>query len=271
MSSISKPLFFQVDAFSHIPFKGNPAGVFISSQSLDEKLMQNIAMEMNLSETSFVVPIKNQDYSLRWFTPTTEVKLCGHATLAAAHVLYESSIVSRSATINFHTLSGVLRAKTEASSIVLDFPKRSLRKINVLEGLENALSVSVKEIYRSEEDDLLIQLHDENSVRSVSPDFNALKIIDARGIIITAASDHSEIDFVSRFFAPRVGVLEDPVTGSAHCALFPYWGALLQKKVMRAFQASQRGGHIDGEVFENRVLLKGQAISVFELKCMPIF
>ena len=255
-----------VDAFASKAFTGNPAGVLITTEALPSHLMQNIAMELCLSETAFVSPNKVRGYNLRWFTPTTEVKLCGHATLSAAHILFERNCVSAHESIDFHTLSGILKARREDSIIVLDFPKRLAKKIPSDSETERALGKYSIGQYRTDEGDLLVELAHEADVRSLSPDINALMKIEARGIIVTSASSHRDIDFTSRFFAPRAGIPEDPVTGSAHCALFPHWGQKLRKTKMNAFQASRRGGFIQGELDGERVLLKGQAITMLELK-----
>ncbi len=257
---------FHVDAFASKPFSGNPAGVLITPQPISNVLMQNIAMELNLSETAFVSPNKVRGFNLRWFTPTTEVKLCGHATLSAAHILFERQWVVADEMIEFHTLSGILRARRDDSIITLDFPKRTAKKIPSDGDTERALGKYSIGQYRTDEGDLLIELAHEADVRSLTPDMAALTKIDARGIIVTAASSHREIDFTSRFFAPRCGVPEDPVTGSAHCALFPHWGQKLRKTRMNAFQASKRGGFIQGELVNERVMLKGQALTILELK-----
>lgn len=257
---------FHVDAFASKPFAGNPAGVLITHDSLTNHMMQNIAMELSLSETAFVSPNKVRGFNLRWFTPTTEVKLCGHATLSAAHILFEREWVGADETIEFHTLSGILKARREDSIIVLDFPKRFAKKIPTDGETERALGKYSIGQYRTDEGDILVELAHEADVKSLTPDINALLKIDARGIIVTAASSHREIDFTSRFFAPRCGVPEDPVTGSAHCALFPHWGQKLRKSCMNAYQASKRGGYIQGELVGERVLLKGQAITMMELK-----
>lgn len=257
---------FHVDAFADKPFTGNPAGVLITKEPLPSSLMQQIAMEMNLSETAFVSPHKTRGFNLRWFTPTTEVKLCGHATLSAAHVLFEREWVKADETIEFHSLSGVLKAHKDGAFIVLDFPKRVVKKVPTDAEIERALGKYSIGQYRTEEGDLLVEFSHEADVRSLTPDMNAILEIDARGIIVTAKSSNRELDFVSRFFAPRCGIPEDPVTGSAHCALFPFWGQKLKITQMTAFQASKRGGLIYGDISGERVHLKGRALTLFELK-----
>lgn len=271
--STKKRELFLVDAFASKAFSGNPAGVLICNEALPNQLMQNIAMELSLSETAFVVPNKTRGFNLRWFTPTTEVKLCGHATLSAAHILYERQWVATDETIEFHTLSGILKARREAAAVIaLDFPKRTAKKIPSDSEVERALGKYSIGQYRTDEGDVLVELAHEADVRSLSPDINALAKIEARGVIVTAASAHRDIDFTSRFFAPRCGVPEDPVTGSAHCALFPHWGQKLRKTKMNAYQASRRGGYIQGEVLDgDRVMLKGQAITMLELKAHDAF
>jgi PhzF family phenazine biosynthesis protein len=221
--------------------------------------MQSVAAEMNLSETAFIVPLKS-GFRLRWFTPTVEVDLCGHATMAAAHVLWSEKIAPASAVLRFHTKSGILAAQRLEDRIELDFPVRTAKKTRALSGLEKALGVKAKNVVKVV-DDLLVEVASENVVRKLKPDLDLLSKIKVRGVIVTAQAK-AKYDFVSRFFGPAVGVPEDPVTGSAHCALAPYWAERLGLAVMRGYQASERGGEVDVEVVGERVMLRGQAVTV---------
>ncbi len=249
--------FYQVDAFTGELFKGNPAGVCICDQPLDEKTMQKIATENNLSETAFITK-KGEDFEIRWFTPTVEVDLCGHATLASAHVLFhhrgyeEESIV-------FHSKSGYLQVSTFHSMISMDFPSIPLPKIEIEEYLSKALGVAPKEVYKGENYLAVYEL--QRDIESMHPNFSQLKALDAQGVIVTAPSNVKGIDFVSRYFAPSVGINEDPVTGSAHSTLAPYWSARLQKTSLHALQVSKRGGEIFCEHRGERVVISGKAVT----------
>ncbi|WP_248698055.1 PhzF family phenazine biosynthesis protein [Methanosarcina acetivorans] len=216
---------YQVDAFTEKPFSGNPAGVCVLSEKLDEKLMQNIASEMNLSETAFLV--KNDDgYDLRWFTPDSEIDLCGHATLASAHILWEKGYLETDLEAKYSTKSGLLTAKINDGWIELNFPALPEEKTELPAELLEALGVEASYVGKNIFD-YLVEVESEETVRTMKPDFPKLLEVPARGVIVTAKSNAGEYDFVSRFFAPEIGVWEDPVTGSAHCCLGPYW----QKKV----------------------------------------
>ena len=263
---MNKPLpFFQIDAFTDRPFAGNPAGVCLLDRERDADWMQAVASEINLSATAFVVD-HEEGFSLRWFTPTTEVDLCGHATLAAAHVLWEQGLLASEAHARFHTRSGLLRATHNNGMIELDFPATPAEPAAEPPGLLAALKldtgVDKGNIYRSRFD-YLVAVENEAVVRSLQPDFSALGQLEARGVIVTARSDDPAYDFVSRFFAPAAGINEDPVTGSAHCTLAPWWTSRLGKPSMTAFQASKRGGVIRLSLQENRVRLAGQAVTLF--------
>lgn len=252
---------YHVDAFADEPFTGNPAAVCcLSERTSDERWMQHIARDMNLSETAFVSP-RSDGFDLRWFTPAVEVRLCGHATLASAHVLWESNRLARDASARFHTLSGWLTARRVADEIELDFPARVAAEAPVPEGLERALGAAPRFVGRSA-DDYLVELADERTVRELQPDLAALRTLPVRGVIVTSRSSDARFDFVSRFFAPAAGVDEDHVTGSAHCALAPHWRARLRKDAMVGWQASARGGRVSVVVSDERVLLRGRAITV---------
>lgn len=252
--------FSQVDAFASEPFSGNPAAVVVTPAALDERLMQLIAREMNLSETAFLVP-RDDGFRLRWFTPEVEVELCGHATLASAHTLWQEGHLPEGQAARFHTASGLLTARREGEWIELDFPARPEREVDAPPELLAALAVEPihvgKNVY-----DYLVEVADEAGVRALDPDMLALKRLGVRGIMVTARSSDPRFDFVSRFFAPGSGVDEDPVTGSAHCCLGPYWAAKLGRDAMTAFQASERGGVVRVRVAGERVLLQGQAVTV---------
>ncbi len=253
----------QVDAFTSRPFSGNPAAVCIQTEEPQEWWLQDVALEMNLSETAFLVP-HDDGYDLRWFTPAAEVDLCGHATLASAHVLWEDGHLDRNQTARFHTRSGVLTAVFREGWIEMDFPALPAEEIEPPPGLDAALGARPVWVGRNGSD-ILVELADEKTVRTLRPNFAEVSKLDARGVITTSAASTSGFDFVSRFFAPRLGIPEDPVTGSAHCSLGPYWGGKLGKQELSGYQVSLRGGsvRVSLEAREpGRVLLKGEAVTV---------
>ena len=247
----------QVDSFARKPFAGNPAGVCIMSKAAEENWMQAVAMEMNLSETAFLYPADG-GYNLRWFTPRAEVQLCGHATLASAFVLYTDGHISKDQPVSFFTKSGELKAGWADGKIRMDFPAIKTKKCSAPTGLIEALGIEPEYIARADDDYLLV-VKTESDVRRIAPNFSDLKGITARGICVTAPAD-TTYDFVSRFFAPAVGIDEDPVTGSAHCALAPYWAKRLGQKQLSAFQASERGGEVGLEIQGDRVIILGSAV-----------
>lgn len=249
-----------VDAFTDCPFAGNPAAVCILPGPADEAWMRNVAAEMNLSETAFLHPHAD-GWSLRWLTPAVEVDLCGHATLASAHVLWQDGHLPPDAEARFHTRSGVLTCRRQGEWIVMDFPAKPEHETDAPEGLERALGVTPKYIGRSHFD-LLVEVDSEDAVRALQPDITLLAGVEARGVIVTARSADGRYDFVSRFFAPRAGVNEDPVTGSAHCVLAPFWAARMGKDEMTGYQASRRGGVVRVHAAGDRVELAGQAVTV---------
>jgi PhzF family phenazine biosynthesis protein len=251
----------QVDAFTDRPFAGNPAAVCILTKSAEPAWMLNVAREMNLAETAFLVKQKD-GYDLRWFTPSVEVDLCGHATLASAHVLWEDGHLRPSEKARFHTKSGLLTADQSGAWIELDFPATPAKPVTSPAGLIEALGAQATFVGMSPFD-YFVEVERESTVRTLAPNLSALAEVEARGVIVTARSDgNSKYDFVSRFFAPQSGVPEDPVTGSAHCALAPYWSAKLGKKELVAFQASSRGGELRLRVVGDRVKIGGQAVTV---------
>jgi len=252
---------FQVDAFTSAPFAGNPAAVCILSEKQDEQWMQQVAREMNLSETAFL--LKQPDgFSLRWFTPATEVNLCGHATLASAHVLWEVGLISVTEQAQFHTRSGLLTAKRHGNLVELDFPALSEESAEAPAELIAALQVTPRYVGKFGAK-YLIEVNDEETVRKLDPDFPALRKMPGRGIVVTSIASTAPYDFVSRYFAPWVGVDEDPVTGSAHCCLGHYWGQRLGKQELKAYQASARGGEVHIRLGQERVYLSGNAVTVF--------
>jgi PhzF family phenazine biosynthesis protein len=251
-----------IDAFTSERFRGNPAAVCLLEEPTDETWMQALAAEMNLSETAFVVA-QDDGYNLRWFTPTTEVRLCGHATLASAHALWETGRLASDQEARFHTRwKGLLTATTSSAGIVLDFPAAPSSPCDAPDQLAEALGVSIVAVAVN---DLhhIVELADADAVRNANPNFGALSKITVE-VAITAPSDDDDHDFVSRFFAPTYGIDEDPVTGSAHTSLGPYWAAKLGKTQLRARQVSRRGGELLVRVRGDRVDLIGQAITVWQ-------
>lgn len=255
---------YTVDAFAEKPFTGNPAAVCLLSSPKEEDWMQNIAREMNLSETAFLNPIDG-GFSLRWFTPTVEVSLCGHATLASAHILWETGLLNPAIPARFHTKSGLLIATQRSHSIELDFPAKPVTFIKPPGLLVESLRTDSKFVGKNDLD-FLLEVESEKCVRELQPDMPSLRTLPVRGIIVTARSSNPEYDFVSRFFAPAAGVDEDPVTGSAHCALGPYWQGVLGRSKFTAFQASARGGVVGVRMADERVFLTGRAITVMNGK-----
>ncbi len=253
---------YTVDAFTSRPFEGNPAGVCILLGPADEGWMQSIAAETNLSETAFVHPMA-EGFSLRWFTPSQEVDLCGHATLATAHALWEGGMLAEDEDAVFHTKSGVLTASRAGEWIEMDFPAYPIQAVDAPEGLEEALGVEPRFVGASSDGYLVIAEADsEETVRGLTPDIRALAGIPINDVCVTAQSECGAYDFVSRFFAPRLGVDEDPVTGSAHCGLGPFWADRLGKNELVGYQASARGGIVRVRVMGDRVILGGQAVTV---------
>ena len=251
---------FQVDAFTEKPFSGNPAAVCLLSGPGDPAWMQNVAKEMNLSETAFLYR-QEGDFNLRWFTPSVEVDLCGHATLASAHILWEEGLLRLQERAKFQTRSGLLTAERKADRIELNFPANPAEPATVPAGLLEALGIAPKYVGRSKFD-YLVEVDSEDSVRKIMPDFVLLKALPVRGIAVTSSAASPGYDFISRFFAPRAGVNEDPVTGSAHCTLGPFWSKRLGKKDLVAYQASERGGVLQVRVAGDRVHLGGGAVTV---------
>jgi PhzF family phenazine biosynthesis protein len=249
----------QVDAFTAKPFGGNPAAVCVLSEARDEKWMAKVAMEMNLSETAFLLA-NGDGYQLRWFTPSVEVDLCGHATLASAHVLWENGQLKPGVTARFHTKSGLLTCDRRGDWIEMNLPAKREQPAEPPPQLADALGCELKYCGRNQFD-YLVEVADEPTLRSLNPRHHLLRQLPVRGVIATARGA-GEYDFVSRFFAPGSGIDEDPATGSAHCALTPFWAARLGKTEMTAFQASPRGAVVKVRLEGDRVFLLGQAVTV---------
>jgi PhzF family phenazine biosynthesis protein len=254
--------FFQIDAFAEGPFRGNPAAVCLLEAPRDAAFMQSMAAEMNLSETAYVWASAGdrERFHIRWFTPQVEVSLCGHATLASAHALWLTGRVDGDL-VRFDSASGELRASRDGELIELDFPRREAVRATPPADLIEALGAMPSFVGRSGERDYLVELDAEAAVRELQPDLALLGRVDARGVIVTARGSGG-YDFVSRFFAPASGVPEDPVTGSAHCTLGPFWAARLRKDDLLAYQASARGGVVRVRVRGDRVLLGGRAVVI---------
>lgn len=254
---------YQVDSFTTEPFKGNPAGVCLSDEPLTEDLMRSIAKEMAVSETAFLTL---KDRTLRWFTPEVEVTLCGHGTLAVAHVLQDKGLAQVGQTLVFSTLSGLLSAKICESNIELDFPSTDLSMdLTPNKELIQLLGLNLEHLvsFGSFDSKNIIEVANEEIVFNLAPNFDALKQMEGRGVVVTALSTNKNLDFVSRYFAPWVGVNEDPVTGSAHCALTQYWSSKLNQNKFIAYQASSRGGYVSTELLPNkRIKLIGSATTV---------
>jgi len=250
----------QVDVFTSRPFTGNPAAVCVHQAPPTDQWMRDVAREMNLSETAFLTP-RDDGYNLRWFTPAVEVELCGHATIASAHVLWEDGHLPSGRQARFHTRSGLLLADRRGEWIELDFPAKVASPAEPPPDLLPALGVQAQFVARNQFD-YLVEVESEETLRAMTPDFTALRKVPVRGVIVTARPSSTEFDFVSRFFAPAAGVDEDPVTGSAHCALGPYWAERLGKRQFTAWQASARGGVVRVRLSGDRVILGGQAVTV---------
>ena len=251
---------YQVDAFTGEAFRGNPAAVCMLDAPRPVAWMQAVAREMNLSETAFLLP-EGEGYHLRWFTPTVEVPLCGHATLASAHILWETGRLKPDVIAQFHTLSGLLTARKVGNRIELNFPAKTVEPAEIPERILKALGVRPHSSWQNDHD-YLMEVGDEDIVRGLQPDFNILRDIPSHLFIVTAVSKNPGYDFISRVFVPYNGIDEDPVTGSAHCYLGPYWAHKMKKAVFAAYQASERGGELRVRLQEDRVILGGQAVTI---------
>ena len=267
---------YQVDAFTDRAFAGNPAAVCLLPGPREPEWMQKVAAEMNLSETAFLYSEEQGGYQLRWFTPAVEVELCGHGTLASAHVLWETGQLAAGKPACFHTLSGLLTAERRegpGAEIELDFPARPVEEAELPPGLAEAVGAEPRFVGRSRYD-YLLELPSEAAVREAVPDHAVLRTLPVRGVIITARGEETNsqpsFDFVSRFFAPGSGTDEDPVTGSAHCSLGPYWASRLGKTSFLAWQASERGGAVRVRLEGDRVRLGGRAVTVLQGRLLAI-
>jgi len=256
---------YVVDAFTSRPFSGNPAGVCLLTEPADMDWMQSVAAEMKHAETAFLVP-REDGLALRWFTPTTEVDLCGHATLASAHILWEIGYLGEEEEAVFHTKSGVLTCTRHGYGIQMDFPAERARGDARFDGPGICAALGLTEAAKicANRMDVLLEVAAEKIVRSLDPDFAALGKFDVRGIIVTARSDSPDFDFVSRFFAPAAGIDEDPATGSAHCFLGPYWAEILGRTDLIGYQCSPRGGTVRTAIRGDRVLLQGHAVTTLK-------
>lgn len=254
--------FVQIDAFTDTAFSGNPAVAMILDTMKEDGWLQNAAREMNVSDTAYLVK-RNGEYDLRWFTPEAEVDLCGHATLASAHYLWSEKLEDTNSEIIFHSKSGILKAKYINGWIELNFPSEVDSQTEIDETLINALGQ--KPVYVGKNRmDYIVQLENEDQVKNIKPDLNLLKTINSRGFIVTAQSQSNDYDFISRFFAPNIGINEDPVTGSAHCCLEPFWAKRLNKNEMTGYQASSRGGIVKVRGDNNRTFLLGKAVTILK-------
>ncbi len=252
---------FHVDSFTSTPFGGNPAAVCLLDEEVAEVWMQGVAADMNLSETAFLRR-QGDRFSVRYFTPVVEVPLCGHATLASAHILWDEEIVPRDQAISFSAKTGLLAAAREGGWIRLDFPADPVQRVESPKALERALGVAAKATYRTRQPGYLLELDSEETVRSLRPDFALLREGRYGGVITTAACESPSCDFVSRFFGPDFGIDEDPVTGAAHCSLTPFWAERLGKRELIARQVSRRGGVLRLRDRSDRVDIMGQAVTI---------
>ena len=255
-----KPI-YQVDAFTSEPFRGNPAGVCLLEEEMPETWMQNVAMEMNLSETSFIVRGKSE-FPIRYFTPEAEIPLCGHATLSSAHIIYETGIVDRGKEIVFLSKAGKLNIRISGTWITMNFPAYKAEKIAIPANIDNIIGVIPSELYRTGHGWTLALLKSEKEVLNLKPDFKAMRNSEFGDLIVTAPSDDKKFDFCVRCFAPALGIDEDPVTGSAHCALVPFWHNKTGKNEFVSHQVSKRGGVLKVALKDERVEISGQAKTI---------
>ena len=256
----------QVDAFTDTPFAGNPAAVCLLPEPRDERWMQDVAREMNLSETAFLHRRKD-GFDLRWFTPAVEVDLCGHATLASAHVLWEDGHLQPDEQARFFTKSGLLTARRDGEWIDLDLPVEAEEPVEAPPDLIRALAITPKYVGKNRFN-YVVEMDSEAAVREMKPDFSLLQTLPAQGVIVTSLSASPEFDFVCRYFAPAAGINEDPVTGSAYCCLGPFWQQRLKKDAFMAHQVSPRGGIVRVRLSGDRVLLGGKAITVLRVELL---
>lgn len=261
---------YQIDSFTSELFKGNSAGVCITEKPLDEKLMQNLAMEMNISETAFTYPIDSKKYSIRFFTPTVEVDLCGHATLATAHIMFETGAVPKDKEIIFDSRSGELRVTYDKGWIKLNFPAYDSGKVNLAKAFSENTGTTPVEIYESTNGWTLAHLESEKDLLNLKPNVGALTEIGLGHMAVTALSEQKDFDYIVRCFVPKSGIDEDPVTGSAQCVLAPFWHAQTGKTEFNVLQASKRTGFLKVKylVNEKRVEISGQAKTIFKVEVL---
>ncbi len=260
---IHPKIIYHVDAFTTAPFKGNPAAVCIMENKPDAVWMQNVAAEMNLSETAFVWT-ENKNYIIRYYTPEAEVDLCGHATLSASHILYETGIVKSNELINFASKAGKLVINKEGKWITMNFPVYSLDKMEITGEFRKVTGIVPQELYRSAFGWTLALLRNEAEVRNLTPDFSLMRNSVFGDLIVTSASDNKDYDFCVRCFAPALGINEDPVTGSAHCALAPFWNQKTGKEKFISHQVSKRSGVLKVSLKRDRVEISGQAVTMLK-------
>ncbi len=255
-------IIYQVDAFTAEPFKGNPAGVCILEKELSKKWMQNVAAEMNLSETAFIVKA-GEKYKIRYFTPESEIPLCGHATLSSAHIMYQTGMVSKDKTITFDSGAGDLFVRKSGNWIIMDFPAYQVERVQIPPIAEKLIGIKPVELYRTSHGWTLALLHNEEDVRNLKPDFNRMKDSPFGDLIVTAPSEDTNFDFCVRCFAPALGINEDPVTGSAHCALTPFWSGKTGREEFFSRQVSKRSGILKVTLKGDRVEIAGHAKTIF--------
>jgi PhzF family phenazine biosynthesis protein len=258
-----KKTIYQVDSFTDVPFKGNPAGVMILDAEADTGWMQNVAMEMNLSETAFVIP-DGDDFRIRFFTPLREVPLCGHATLASAHIMYMTGIRDGKETIRFKAMESELVINKDADDIIMNFPAYPIREITTPPGFKEIIGFEPWDVYSSSYKWIVAFADTEADIANTAPDFARMESLGLGHLIITAKSDLPDTDFVVRCFAPSLGVNEDPVTGSAHCALAPLWHLKTGLFEFNSFQLSKRTGRMKVKLVNDRVEIRGRAVTVFK-------
>lgn len=263
----SNKIIYQVDAFTSEPFKGNPAGVCILGDEMPDDWMQNIAAEIHVSETAFIVP-SGTSYKIRYFTPESEIPLCGHATLSSAHIMYETGIVQKNETITFHSRAGILKIRYSDGSVVMNFPAYDLEPAEITQELCNYIVITPVEYYRTAHGWSFVLLRNEEEVRNLNPDFRAMKNSVYGDLIVTAPSSDPDYDFCVRCFAPALGIDEDPVTGSAHCALVPFWNKKTGRKEFISHQVSRRGGILKVSLHHDRVEIAGQAKTIFRAELL---
>ncbi|MDR2917915.1 MAG: PhzF family phenazine biosynthesis protein [Tannerella sp.] len=259
----NKRILFQVDAFTDEPFKGNPAGVMIVREEVSTDWMQNVAFEMNLSETAFVFP-KDNEFQIRYFTPTKEVPLCGHATLASSHIIYELGLIAANEMIKFKAAGADLTIKRENDLIIMDFPKYPIQKTYMHKNFKRLVGFEPIEMYSSIYDWVIAIAPCEDDILNAEPAFDLLNDNGLGHLAITSKCDSNQADFVVRCFAPIAGINEDPVTGSIHCALTPLWSEKLGKLALDSLQLSKRTGHLKVRLNNDRVEIKGKALTIFE-------